>query len=210
MRNQNTNILKATIKDIIVAFICIAIIFFTIYIVWGSEISLAISLVNKISIDTSKKVLEEVKLNSVTNKLESYPEYGTKYGTIKIDAINADLPLYYGDTLAILRNGVGQFSGGYFPGEGGTVVCMAHNSTKYLRELAKVTPGNKIIITTNYGEFTYEVFDTTIVPQTEMEALKIQNEEEMLVLYTCYPFNSIGHTTSRYITYSKLVDSKYF
>ncbi len=69
MRNQNTNILKATIKDIIVAFICIAIIFFTIYIAWGSEISLAISLVNKISIDTSKKVLEEVKLNIKTEEI---------------------------------------------------------------------------------------------------------------------------------------------
>ena len=99
MRNQNTNILKATIKDIIVAFICIAIIFFTIYIAWGSEISLAISLVNKISIDTSKKVLEEVKLNSVTNKLESYPEYGTKYGTIKIDAINAEEDKFVNDEV---------------------------------------------------------------------------------------------------------------
>lgn len=207
---KSMNIIKATILDIIVAFLYIAIIIVAIYALCGSKISMAISLVNKVSIDTSSKVLEEVKLDSETKRLGSYPEYGTQYGTIQIDAINANLPLYYGDTLAILKLGVGHSSGSYFPGEGKTAVCMAHNSKKYLRELAKVTPGNKIKIKTNYGEFTYEVYDTKIVPQTQLDAVEVENDYETLVLYTCYPFNSLGHTTSRYITYSKLVDSKYY
>ena len=180
-----------------------------IYILFGSRISMAISLINKVSIDTSNVVLKEVKLNSVTKRLESYPEYGTKYGNVKIDSIDVDLPLYYGDTLSILRNGVGHSSGSYFPGEGGSIVCMAHNTIGYLYNLSHIEIGDKIVVATNYGTFTYEVTETKIVDETEVDAVKVQNKEEILILYTCYPTNTFGHATQRFITYSKLVDAQY-
>lgn len=208
-KNKNNSILIATIKHLIVAIIFIVIIMAIIYILFGSRISMAISLINKVSIDTSNVVLKEVKLNSVTKRLESYPEYGTKYGNVKIDSINVDLPLYYGDTLSILRNGVGHSSGSYFPGEGGSIVCMAHNTIGYLYNLSHIEIGDKIVVATNYGTFTYEVTETKIVDETEVDAVRVQNKEEILILYTCYPTNTFGHATQRFITYSKLVDTQY-
>ena len=208
MRKRNTNTLVATIKNLIVAIIFVLVITLLVWVLFGSRISLAISLINKVSIDTSNVVLKEVKLNDETNKLEAYPEYGTKYGQLKIDSIDVDLPLYYGDTLSILRNGVGHSSGSYFPGEGGTVVCMAHNTRGYLYNLSKIENGDKVVIDTNYGTFTYEVYETKIVHETETEAAAVQNKEEILILYTCYPVNSFGHATQRFITYSKLVDTQ--
>ena len=204
MHKKESNI-KATIKHIIVAFIFVAIICIIIQIMFGNQISMAISLVNKISIDTSKKVLSEIKLDENTNKLKVYPEYGTKYGNIEIDSINVNLPLYYGDTLKILRNGVGHSSGSYFPGEGGSIVCMAHNTTGFLKDLSKVKKGDKIKITTSYGEFIYQIYDTKVVDQTNLAAVPIQKEEEKLMLYTCYPTNTMGHAKQRFITYSQLV-----
>ena len=200
-KNKNNSILIATIKHLIVAIIFIVIIMAIIYILFGSRISMAISLINKVSIDTSNVVLKEVKLNSVTKRLESYPEYGTKYGNVKIDSIDVDLPLYYGDTLSILRNGVGHSSGSYFPGEGGSIVCMAHNTIGYLYNLSHIEIGDKIVVATNYGTFTYEVTETKIVDETEVDAVKVQNKEEILILYTCYPTNTFGHATQRLITY---------
>ena len=208
-KNKNNSILIATIKHLIVAIIFIVIIMAIIYILFGSRISMAISLINKVSIDTSNVVLKEVKLNSVTKRLESYPEYGTKYGNVKIDSIDVDLPLYYGDTLSILRNGVGHSSGSYFPGEGGSIVCMAHNTIGYLYNLSHIEIGDKIVVATNYGTFTYKVTETKIVNETEVDAVKVQNKEEILILYTCYPTNTFGHATKRFITYSKLVDAQY-
>ena len=208
-KNKNNSILIATIKHLIVAIIFIVIIMAIIYILFGSRISMAISLINKVSIDTSNVVLKEVKLNSVTKRLESYPEYGTKYGNVKIDSIDVDLPLYYGDTLSILRNGVGHSSGSYFPGEGGSIVCMAHNTIGYLYNLSHIEIGDKIVVATNYGTFTYKVTETKIVNETEVDAVKVQNKEEILILYTCYPTNTFGHATQRFITYSKLVDAQY-
>ena len=43
-----------------------------------------------------------------------------------------------------------------------------------------------------------------IVNQTDIEAAPVQGEKEILMLYTCYPVNSIGHATHRFITYSSL------
>ena len=36
-----------------------------------------------------------------------------------------ELPIYHGDTLKILRKGVGHYAGSYFPGENGTVLLAA-------------------------------------------------------------------------------------
>ena len=208
-KKENNSIILATIKHLIVAIMFIILIAVIIFVLFGSRISMAISLVNKVSIDTSNVVLKDVKLNSVTKRLESYPEYGTKYGDLRIDSLDVDLPLYYGDTLSILRNGVGHSSGSYFPGEGGTIVCMAHNTIGYLYNLSDIEIGANIVITTTYGKFTYEVEETKIVPETQVDAVSVSHGEEMLILYTCYPTNTFGHATKRFITYSKLVDAQY-
>lgn len=206
---KNNSIILATIKHLIVAIMFIILIAVIIFVLFGSRISMAISLINKVSIDTSNVVLKDVKLNSITKRLESYPEYGTKYGDLSIDSLDVDLPLYYGDTLSILRNGVGHSSGSYFPGEGGTIVCMAHNTRGYLYNLSDIEIGDNIVIATTYGEFTYKVEETKIVPETQVDAVSVSHGEEMLILYTCYPTNTFGHATQRFITYSKLVDAQY-
>ena len=196
-------ILKATIKNTIVAFVYVAIIIGIIAIIFGNKISTAISLINTISIETGEKNTQEVKIDLNSSMLEEYPEYGTQYGKLIIKDLDIDLPLYYGDTLAILRYGVGHSSGSYFPGEGGSVICMAHNTKGFLRRLPEIQIGTKIQINTVYGEYTYTVYETKIVPGTETSAVPVQHDEEILMLYTCYPINSIGHAKNRFITYSK-------
>ena len=81
---------------------------------------------------------------------------------------------------------------------------MAHNTKGFLRTLPEIKIGTKIQVNTVYGKYTYTVYETKIVKQTDLEAVPIQKEKEILMLYTCYPVNSIGHATSRFITYSSL------
>lgn len=205
MHKKNKNsILRATITNIIVAFIYAVIIAGALAIPFSSKISTAISLINLISVETNKKILSDVKIDLEHNKLESYPEYGERYATIKIDALNIELPLYFGDKLSILRYGVGQSSGGYFPGEGGSIICMGHNTSGFLRKLPEIEIGTKIEIDAVYGDYTYTVYDTKVVPQTQLDAVPVQKEKEILMLYTCYPVNSIGHAKNRFIAYASL------
>lgn len=72
-KSKSDTLLKATIKNIIVAFVYVAIIVIIVAILFSSKISEAISLINMVSIDTSKKVLSDVKIDLQHNKLESYP-----------------------------------------------------------------------------------------------------------------------------------------
>lgn len=202
---NKSGIIGATIKNIIVAFIYVILIFLIIYIGFLDKISEAISLVDMISVDTNKKILKDVKINLETKNLESYPEYGTKYGKIKIPSLEIDLELYYGETLEILSYGVGHSSGSYFPGEGGSVVCMGHNTRGMLRKLPEIENGAEIIIETTYGIYTYKVYETKIVHQTQLDEVPLQREKEILMLYTCYPVNSIGHAKNRFIAYAERV-----
>ena len=200
-------VLKATIKNTIVAFVYVAIVIGIIAILFGNQISMAISLINTVSIETGEKNTEKntqkVKINLESKMLEEYPEYGTQYGRVIIKDLDIDLPLYFGDTLSILRYGVGHSSGSYFPGEGGSIICMAHNTKGFLRRLPEIQIGTKIQLNTVYGNYTYTVYETKIVPGTETSAVPVQHDEEILMLYTCYPVNSIGHAKNRFITYSK-------
>lgn len=203
--DKKTKLIRATIKSILVALIYVTFICLTIYILFSNTISKAISLIDIISVKSVKQEIKDIKLDLETKSLKNYPDYASKYGNIKIPSIKVELPLYYGDTLPILRNGVGHSSGSYFPGEGGSIICMGHNTSEMLKDLPKIKNGEKIIIHTTYGKYTYKVYDTKIVKETELDAAPIQKEKEILMLYTCYPPDCIGHTKYRFFAYANLI-----
>lgn len=205
MHNKLLQTLKATISSIIVALFITGLLILVINLFLGQEIGEIFSLVNKVSItiDENKEVAETI-ISEEENKLINYPEYGTQYATIQIDKIDVNLPVYFGDTLEILKKGVGHSSGSYFPGEGGSIIYMGHNSKKVFRRFGELQKGNEIKVTTNYGEYTYKIYDMKLIKETETDKLPIQKEKEILMIYTCYPFNNIGYTTQRYVVYAEL------
>ena len=198
-----SKLIKATIIDVIVALFITVIVIGGIYLFWGREIDENISIINKVSIDLDNKK-EEVTTINTDNLIENYPEYGTQYATIEIPKIDVNLPVYFGDTLEILKKGVGHSSGSYFPGEGGSIVYMGHNSTKMFRRFSELQIGNEIKVTTSYGEYNYKIYDMQLIKETELDKLPIQKEKEILMVYTCYPFNNIGYATQRYVVYAEL------
>ena len=78
------------------------------------------------------------------------------------------------------------------------------------KESGLIASGDKIKIKTDYGNFTYEIYEAKIVDQSDTSAVYLQEDEEILMLYTCYPSNSIGHATHRFVTYSKLIEGDIF
>ena len=204
MQNKFMQALKATIMSIIVALLITGLLVLGIYLFLGQEIGDIFSLVNKVSITDTKKEQGETKLSADKKVLENYPEYGTKYATLEIDKINVNLPGYYGDTLDVLKKGVGHSSGSYFPGEGGSIVYMGHNSKKMFRRFSELQKGDIIKVTTTYGEYNYKIYDMQLIKETEIDKLPIQKDKEILMVYTCYPFNNVGYATQRYVVYAEL------
>lgn len=202
MLNKLTKIIKTTILSVIVAFLLVSIFFIGVKIFFGQQIEDIITIANYITLEKNDRG-KELVFNPDTG-LISYPEYETKYAKIKIDKINVDLPVYYGDTMDVLKKGVGHSSGSYFPGEGGSIIYMGHNSKKAFRNFSELERGDKIEVETTYGKFTYKIYDMKIISETDFDKLPIQKNKEILMVYTCYPFKNIGYTTKRYVVYAEL------
>ncbi len=204
MHNLVKDAIKATIIELIVALFITVILLGAGYFLLGAKVEDTMSLISKVSIGVSdgnevvNTVIDENK------QLKNYPEYGTKYATIKIPKIDVDLPVYYGDTLDILKKGVGHSSGSYFPGEGGSIIYMGHNSKKMFRRFSELQKGNEIEVSTTYGDFKYKIYDMQLIKETDVDKLPVQKEKEILMVYTCYPFNNIGYATQRYVVYAEL------
>ena len=209
MQNKLVQTVKATISSIIVALLITGILLLGIKLFLGREIEKVFTLVNKVSITTSAKAEPEQTTISTDEETEqtiikNYPEYGTQYATIEIDKIDVNLPVYFGDTLEILKKGVGHSSGSYFPGEGGSIIYMGHNSKNMFRRFSELQIGNEIKVTTSYGEYAYKIYDMQLIKETEIDKLPIQRDKEILMIYTCYPFNNVGYATQRYVVYAEL------
>ena len=197
-------IVKATIIDLIVAFLFVIVTFALVKIAFGQSIDTAIMLMNTVAIDTKKDVQVDTDLEN--SSLKNYPEYGTKYATIEIPKINVKQDVYFGSSLEVLKKGVGHDSGSYFPGEGGSIIYMGHNSKNVFRRFSELQKGDEIIVETTYGTFKYRIYDMQLVNETEKDKLPIQRDKEILMVYTCYPFNNIGYATQRYVVYAELVE----
>ena len=195
--------IKATIKYLIVALLITIVIVMGIYLLFGQEVNETLSIASKVAIDIENKKVEETTM-SEDNKIQNYPEYGTQYATIEIPRINVNLPGYFGDTLEVLKKGVGHSSGSYFPGEGGSIIYMGHNSKNMFRRFSELQLGDEIKVTTSYGEYTYKIYDMQLINEKDVDKLPIQKEKEILMVYTCYPFNNIGYATQRYVVYAEL------
>ena len=71
--------------------------------------------------------------------------------------------------------------------------------------IPKLQLGDEVIIKANYGTFTYKVIDSTIIGDRDMASLPIQKDKEILMMYTCWPVNTVGFKSKRYVVYTELV-----
>lgn len=199
---------KAIVKRLMIAFFFSSFTIFLVAIVAQDKLDTTISLINKfavLSASTSKKEAN-IKMDKLKKRLVEYPSYGDVFASIKIPSIGVDVNVYHGDALRLLKYGAGHHAGTYFPGEGGTIMIAGHNTPGQFEKLPNVKSGDKIIIDTIYGKYKYTVTNTNILEASIFNKnLSINDKEEKLILYTCYPVNTPGFKTKRFIVYASLV-----
>ena len=199
---------KAIVKSLIIAFFFSAFTIFLVSIISQKKLDQTISLINKFAVfsaSTSKKEAN-VKIDKLKKRLVEYPSYGDVFASIQIPSIGVDVNMYHGDALRLLKYGVGHHAGTYFPGEGGTILVAGHNTYGQFQTLPEINIGDEIIISAIYGKYKYKVESTDILEASVFnENLSINDKEEKLILYTCYPVNAPGFKTKRFIVYASLV-----
>jgi sortase A len=134
------------------------------------------------------------------------PHYGQHYAELRNRRIGLQAPVYFGDNYEILRVGVGHNINSLLPGFGGTMLLAGHNTSDFL-PFQDITVGDVVEFQTNYGHFEYEVARMEVFHRDEAASHIdfVQIEEELLVMYTCYPFDVIGRTPYRLFVFAEKI-----
>ncbi|MBP3380390.1 MAG: class D sortase [Ruminococcus sp.] len=111
------------------------------------------------------------------------PALGELYALISSDALELDVPVYWGSTTELLERGACQASGSAVLGTEGNTVISAHVDT-FFAELDKLKAGDKITLSTNYGQFTYTVSELISFNSGNKKYI-VPTEDTRLTLYTC-------------------------
>lgn len=205
MIKNTVKILRAAIISIIVALLFVLVISSVVIKIGKEKFKMATNLLQIITVTDEIQTITPVLDGDV---LLNYPTYGSKYATLKIPSINVELPVYYGASYNILKSGIAHDDSSYFPGEGGSVIMAGHNFRTFLADLPKAEIGDEIVLETTYGTFKYKISNTKIVQETATEEVPVQEEKEILMLYTCWPIHNIGHASQRYVVYADLVEAQ--
>ena len=149
--------------------------------------------------DETPKKTETVSISSFT-----FPSYEDQFGELTIDDCQIKADLFFGDSWYVLGNGVGIYNGSAIPGYGRTILIAGHNNT-YFNGLKHAKEGQIVKIRTNYGNYTYEITGMKITDNEDRSAYDLDKNEENLIMYTCYPFDTLGLTDLRAFIYAKYV-----
>ncbi|ANC77106.1 class D sortase [Fictibacillus phosphorivorans] len=134
------------------------------------------------------------------------PEKGENIGNLLIPKLNATLPIFHGTDEEELERGVGHFEKSVLPGEQDNSVLSGHRDTVF-RKLGEVGKGDKLIVETSAGTFTYKIRHVRIVDKDDRTVI-VPKPRATLTISTCYPFDFIGASPERYILVADLISQR--
>ncbi len=109
---------------------------------------------------------------------------------LTVSRLGIDRIVLAGASGSSLAFGPGHLFGSSSPGQQGNTVIAGHRDTHF-RFLKAIQPGEIIHLQPVTGDtLIYEVIETKIVHEREVEYL-FSTQEEKLTLITCYPFDAI-------------------
>ncbi|MGG7619548.1 class D sortase [Bacillus coreaensis] len=129
------------------------------------------------------------------------PEVGEVVGLLLLPKIESELAIVEGTDPDVLAKGVGHYKGSFYPEQGGQIVLSGHRDTVFKR-VGELELGDELVMKMPYGDTSYKIVNTRIVDADDTSIITLQDQEEQLILTTCYPFGYIGDAPERYIIYA--------
>lgn len=164
---------------------------------------------NKSTVVSTAQVEADPSLSlpaSVKTLYPVYPVEGDNIGSLTIPALNQKLVILQGTGVKELKKGVGHFAQSVLPGEEDNCVLSGHRETVF-SQLGNLKIGDRLIVATSAGTFTYKVNSTRIVHEDDKTVI-VPTDNAVLTLTTCYPFNTPGYFPDRYIVSADLVGNR--
>ena len=156
-------------------------------------------------LESFENQLKEDNTNNESNEdvnLDSINGY-TPIAIMEIPSIRLKQPVVEGVTEDVIKYFLGKFPESAMPGEVGNFSVAGHRVSDFTDAFInfyKVKPGDKVIVTTKSGKYTYEVDESFIVEPEQVEVLDTADYEK-ITLITC----TIG-SKRRVIVTGRLID----
>jgi len=133
----------------------------------------------------------------------SKPDKGSLIGRLEIPRLKKIIPIYEGTDNEQLKLGAGHYEKSVLPGFPDNSVIAGHRDSVFAK-FGTLKLGDKLIVSTDYGNFTYNIVFLRVVNADDRTVI-VPTKEAILTLRTCYPFRFIGNATKRFIVTAKLV-----
>lgn len=121
---------------------------------------------------------------------------------IRVPRLNYFAAVRQGVSLDVLFDGPGHYTTTPMPGQQGNVGIAAHNT--YWIAFGVLKPGDKVILETRYGTFTYQIYGSTIVSPNNTTVLA-PTTDHRLTLTTCWPLWAGALATKRLVFFAEEV-----
>ncbi len=113
--------------------------------------------------------------------------FESQWATLNVDGWEErDIPVFFGDSKAILKKGAGMWFNSRFCGQGGKTVLSAH-VTRHFYEIEDTVVGTRVTMDTVYGGYVYEVSEIKVFDYKDNSLILPDDSKNTLVMYTCYP-----------------------
>ena len=127
-----------------------------------------------------------------------------KFGYMEIPSMDVTLPLYIGASSSNMSKGAAILGQTSIPigGQNTNSVIAAHrgwSTGAFLRDIEKVSIGDMVYIINPWERMAYQVETIDIVYPDDSDAVKIQENRDMITICTCHPYLSRGKY--RYLLY---------
>lgn len=151
----------------------------------------------------------EITVSTYNKRDESAPLYddtpviGEKIGLLTIPKLDKSFSIYHGTTKEVLKKGVGHYEKSALPGETNNCVLSGHRDTVFW-QLGDVGVNDKLIVSTEAGEFLYKVKKVRIVDEDDRTVI-VPKPKSTLTVTTCYPFGFVGDAPQRFVLVAELI-----
>lgn len=145
---------------------------------------------NEVITDAFTKDIE--KSSKEYNNLLNINDDGV-IGYIKIPKIDVNIPIYHGTSTKVLEKGIGHFEGSSLPigGKNTHSILSGHRglpSSRLFSDLNQLIVGDMFYIYVLDQVLAYKVDKISVVEPSNIENLKIEDNQDYITLVTCTPY----------------------
>lgn len=152
----------------------------------------------------NSSVVSSIKVSSSTSSTTKVRYKPELYCLITFPTIdNRKVVVVNGTTDKDLRGSAGHAKYSVNPGEIGNCLIFGHRDGVF-RGFGKLKIGDKILINTKSNKFEYTIIRMQVLSPNDMAIRKTSDDQKLLTLVTCYPFNYIGAAPFRYVIKAEL------